>query len=121
MKALIKMNLEKNRSWFAVTPIISNVIFIAVIVGIYFYLASNGLFPEWIHVIYWVVKAIIAFEIIRASARSLVAPLLTLIAGLSLLFALQVYYINFVTRSDAWHLIMMAVVGFVITLLVKLG
>lgn len=115
------MNLYKDKTWFSVTPIIPNIIVIAIALGIYYFLISHYLFPEWLNVIFWVVKIIIAFEIIRASARSLVAPLLALSIGLLLLFAIQVYYLSAISSSDAWQLIMMSGVGFIITVLVKLN
>lgn len=116
----MRTNWQGKNPWFALGPIIPNAIIIAVVLGVYFFLASNYLFPDWISIIYWTAKVIVGFEIIRASARSLAAPILTLAAGLLLLFMMQVYNINLVTMSDAWQLLIMAGVGFVIAILVRL-
>jgi hypothetical protein len=114
------MNLDHNKSWFAFTPIISNIVIIAVTLAIYYVFVISELFPDWANVIYWVVKIIIAFQIIIASARSLIAPALSLLAGWSLMFMLQVYNLSFVSTADAWQLIIVSGIGFVITILVRL-
>ena len=114
------MNLNHDKSWFAFTPIISNLIVIAVVLAIYYFFVINTLFPAWANIIYWAVKIVIAFEIIIASARSLIVPILSLLAGLLLMFLFQVHNLSFVSTADAWQLVIMGGIGFVITILVRL-
>lgn len=115
------MNLDRDKSWFLFVPIIPNIVIITIAVGIYYLIATNNLFVDWLNVIFWIVKIIIAFEIITGSARSLLAPILAFISGLLLMYILQVYNMDFISISDAKQLLAMSGVGFVITLLVRLA
>ena len=114
------MNLDQDKSWFGFLPIISNLVVIAIALAIYYVFVVDHLFPDWVHVIYWAVKIVIAFEIIIAAARSLIVSILALLSGLLILFMIQIYYITFATTADAWQLIIMSIIGFVITVLVRI-
>lgn len=113
------MKHHPRQSWFSITAIIPHIILIALALGGYYYLAVNDLFSEWIKYIYYAVKIFVAIEIILAAGRSLLGPLLALIAGLLFLYASQVYYYTFISMADAWQLIIVAMVGFGITVLVR--
>ena len=119
------MDFEKNNnihtklSLFSIKPLISSAIIIAIVFAAYYYIDANYLFLDWITTIYYVAKIIIAFEIIRASAHTLLAPILTLVIGLLILFTNQVYGFDVLSDIHAWQLVMMSGVGFVFTILVK--
>ena len=92
---------------------------IAIIMGTYYFLSNQDLFPQWIDYIYYSGKALIAFIIILASARSGMMPILALIGGLLILFTCQLYDISILSSTDAWELLIMAFIGLVITILIK--
>lgn len=92
---------------------------IAIIIGTYYFLSTQDLFPQWIDYIYYGGKALIAFIIILASARSGIMPVLALISGLLILFTCQLYDISIISSVDAWELLTMAFIGLVITILIK--
>ena len=105
---------------FAFSPLIPHFIIIAIVVIVYYFLTKYGLFPAWIHTIYYAVKIIIALEILAASAQTLLAPIITLIMGSLLIYGVQVYNIEILTYSDGWQLIIVALIGSLITIIRKL-
>jgi hypothetical protein len=111
---------KKGSRVFAIGPIIPHLIIIAIVWGIYYYIVINNYFPEWPDYIYWGTKIIIGFEILAASARSLWGPILGVIAGVVLLFTIQVYDISLITTTDAWQIIAASLVGFLVTIIIKL-
>ncbi len=113
--------LSKRRTGlFALTPIIVDILIIAALLAGYHYIMTRGLFPEWLTYIYWTMKVVVAFEVLAASARSMLAPLLGLIAGVGILYAIQVYDFSLFTTPDAWQLIVVSLIGFLVTIVVKL-
>lgn len=99
--------------------IISNLIIIAILIGFYYFCKTNNLFPYWINHIYYAVKIIVALQILYASARSLLAPMLALLIGLISLFTIQVYQINLITLAETSQLLGVAVIGFLVNYIVK--
>lgn len=104
---------------FSIKSIVPHLILIAIIIGCYYFLYSSNLFLGWIDYAYYGGKALIALIIILASARSGMMPIVALIGGLLILFISQVYDITLTSPADAWELLIMALVGLVITILVK--
>lgn len=113
----LKRSEESNR--FSLIPTIRPIIFIAVLCSIYYYLQKHSLFPLWINRIYIALKIYIALEILFASAKTLMMPLLALIAGLLILFTGEVYHINLLSTMECWQLIFTAIIGFLITIFIK--
>lgn len=112
--------LDINRNWFAITSIILPTIIAGLFFGVFYYINNHGLFTQWIDYINWTIKIIIALQIIIASARSLIAPLLTLaLAGLDFYF-IQTTGDAWLSSSDAWELLIVGVVGLMITVIVKM-
>jgi hypothetical protein len=112
--------MTKRRSLFAITPIIPHFFIVAIVLVIYYYITNHGLFPEWADYIYWGLKIIIGFEVLAAAARSFWGPILALLCGLGFIFSMQVYNLQIVTLADAWQLIIIAAIGFLVTIIVKL-
>jgi hypothetical protein len=115
------MNNKGPNGLFSFTSIIIHLLLAIATVSIYYYCSSRNLFPQWIDYIQYSAKAFLVFLIILGSARSAVMPVATLIAGLLLLFTIQLGEINlsFISVADAWELIIMSFVGLIITVLVK--
>lgn len=111
---------KHSRGSFAIMPLISPLLIIAIALGAYYYIMTNSLFPEWIDTIYWAVKIVVGFEILAAAARTFWGPILALISGFALLYATKVYDISLATSADGWQLITVALVGFLVTIIVKL-
>ncbi|MEO8401293.1 MAG: hypothetical protein ABI597_05770 [Gammaproteobacteria bacterium] len=111
---------EVNRNWFAILSILPQIIIAGLFFGIFYYINNHGLFTQWIDYINWTIKIIIAFQLLIASARSLIAPLLALaLAGIDLYF-IQSTGDAWLSSSDAWELIIAGVIGLMITIIVKL-
>lgn len=109
-----------NNKLFAIKPIFPPIILIFLATAIYYYIDTHNLFPDWLYAIYIVLKIFIALQIIIGSARSLMMPIVTLLAGILILFTIQIYDINLVSSVTAWQLLIMAVIGFVISIVIKL-
>ncbi|MCD6039230.1 MAG: hypothetical protein K0S27_630 [Gammaproteobacteria bacterium] len=103
---------------FSIKSIYLHIILIGAIIGLYYFLYTQGLFPQWIDYIYSAGKGLIAFIIILGSARSAMMPLLTLFSGLAILLTNQ-YGIPIVSYVNAWELLIMALIGLIITILVR--
>lgn len=114
-------NQGNNNGMFSITRILPHLILIAIAIAAYYYfIYSQGMFSEWSDYIYWGVKIFIALEIILASGRSFMAPVLGLIAGVVILFSQQLFGFNVLTLGDTWQLIIVSIAGFFITYYVKL-
>jgi len=113
------MRYKTNGQLFSFFSILPHIILIAMIIGGYYYLSLNSLFPTWIDYIYNGGKILIAFLIILASARSALMPVITLISGLLILFTIQMYNITLVSSVDGSELVILSFVGLIITMLVK--
>jgi hypothetical protein len=102
-----------NKSLFDFFPILPHIIIIAAALGGYYFIRENGLFYDWQTFIYYGLKALIALEIILASARSFLAPDLTgqLISD---------YTSDLITSVDGWQLLVVSMVGLLITALIRL-
>lgn len=111
--------MRNHDNLFSLRSIIPHIILIAIIICTYYFLSTQDLFPQWIDYIYYGGKAMIAFIIILASARSGMMPIFALASGLLILFTCQVYDITIISSADAWELLTMAFVGLVITILFK--
>lgn len=111
--------MKNHNNLFSIKAILGHLILIVLIIGIYYYLFINDLFPQWIDYIYYGGKALIALIIILGSARSAMMPIIALIAGLLILFTSQFYDITLLSHTDDWEVLVMAFVGLIITVLVK--
>jgi hypothetical protein len=111
---------NNHRHFFAITPLIPHLIFVGMVLGIYYYIVSNDSYPDWNNTFFIVTKIIIAFEVLVTAARSFWSPILALIASIVLLFSIQVYDVNLVAASDAWQLMGISLIGFLVTIFIKL-
>lgn len=110
----------QGRKLFAFWPAITHLIAITIILVIYFLINKYGLFPEWINYIYYAVKIIIAIEVLAASAQTLLMPIIAfIISGLMMGFV-KMYGAEIFTMADAWQLGVIALVGLLVTIIVKL-
>lgn len=111
--------IVSNNNIFSIIPILPQLIFIAIAAGVFYYIHSHDIFSMWLSAIFIGVKIFIALQIIIGAARSLMMPILALSAGLLILFTTPIYHINLIAISDIWQLLIMAVIGFLITILAK--
>lgn len=107
----------RTRSSFSLIALIPHFIFIAAVIGAYYYIWQHNLFYNYLDQIYIGLKIVIACDIFIASIGSTLAPLLTLVVGLGLLYVSQDYQFSF--YSNAWQLVILSGVGFIIRLLVR--
>jgi hypothetical protein len=111
-------NLNKSRkSAFSIKSVLPHLIFIAIVIGVYYYIWRNNLFYNYLDDVYIGVKVVIACDIFIASIGSTLAPLIALVTGLTLLYLGQDYTFSF--YSNAWQLLMMSIVGFIVRILVR--
>ena len=110
-----------DQSLFAISPLFSRILIIAMAIGTYYFITMNDYFPVWNTYIYYAMKIIIAYEIVAGSARTLMAPILSLFAAIALFYLDKQYQFQAITPSDTWQLVIMAIIGFFITLLFRFG
>lgn len=111
--------MKNHNNLFSLKAIIPHIVLIAIIIGVYYFLTSNDLFPQWIDYIYYGGKTAIALIFILGSARSGMMPVIALIAGLAVIFSSQMYGVILTSPADAWEILIMAFIGLIITILVK--
>jgi hypothetical protein len=111
---------EKNKNLFAIVPILINLITITVLCGIYYYIIVNRFYPEYQNYIYWTVNVLITYNIIAASARSFIAPILSLLIGLASLIEAQHHQIFYLTTAQSYQLIIVGIIGLVIAWVLKI-
>ncbi len=104
---------------FAVTPILPQLIIIAIVVGVYCYIQAEGYFPLWITWIYYAVKIIVALEIIVAAAKSLFVPVLAIVLGALNLYLLQVKGFEYVSFHSSWQLVAVGIAACFLTFIVR--
>ncbi|HSW94213.1 MAG TPA: hypothetical protein VLJ15_07680 [Gammaproteobacteria bacterium] len=105
---------------FAIKSSMPQLITIAIVVALYYYISAKGYFPQWKTYLYYGAKAIIALEILIAGGKSLVVPLLAMGLGAIALYLLQIYDIAWFTTDHAWQLIVIGVIAFFLTFIVRL-
>ncbi len=112
--------VEEQNGLFDLQPIIINIIAIIILVGAYFIILQKDMFDPYLTYIYWTVNVLVSYNIIAASARSLLAPLLALGISLVLYYALTKYGVVILSIKELWQLFGLAIVGFFLTLFLKL-
>lgn len=112
--------MSSSNRLFDVLPLIPRLLIIAIALGIYYFISTRYLFNEWETYIYYGVRIIIAYQILRGSAQTLLAPILTLVIALTLLTTDSTYHINGITTNDMWQLAIVGILGFFVTIFAKL-
>jgi phosphatidylserine synthase len=107
---------ENKKPIFSITPILINMIVIAVLVGIYIYITRLGLFPDYQTYIYWTVNVLICYNILVASTRSFVAPILTLIIAGVIFMAIYSSHGAYMSVTEDWQMLGVGVVGLIISM-----
>jgi len=105
---------NKKSSFLLIFP---HLIFIAAILGGYYYIWQNNLFYNYLDSIYIGLKVIIACDIFIVSIATIWMPFLALLAGISLMYLSKNFTFSF--YSSEWQLIIMSVIGFFIRLLAR--
>ena len=110
----------KQRGIFSIVPLITPILICAVVIGIYLVIMAENLFPDFQLYLYYAVKIIIAFEVLAASARTLWGPVLAMLIGGGIYYAEQTMDLPMVAAMDGMQLMIVAGIGFLVTLIVKL-
>jgi hypothetical protein len=110
----------EEKHWFSLIPIIPNIIFVAILVAAYWYITTHYLFADYITIIYWTVNVLITYNIIAASARSFLAPLLGFAAALFTEVASKKYGIDILSQAEFWQLVVTSAIGIIIAVILKL-
>jgi hypothetical protein len=105
---------------FAITPIIPNIIAIAILATAYWYMNTRYLFLDYQTIAYWVVNVLITYNIIAASAKSFAGPILALLTAFSSMFITMQLNLNIFTPAEFWQLIIVSIIGFIVTIILKL-
>ena len=109
----------ENKNWFAIIPILPQIIISAIVFYIYYYLLQHDFFPLWITYIYLAAKIMIVLQIIIAATRSLWGPIITIALGVFNLYELNATGLAWLSSEDAWQLIGIGAFSFLITIVVK--
>jgi hypothetical protein len=110
---------DDGKPLFAFVPIIINIIAIAVFIAAYWYVHLLHLIPDYINVAYWAMNVLVTYNIIAASARSLLAPILALlVAGAAYFVAIQ-YNMVYLTQAEIIQLAIVGAIGVVVTFMLR--
>jgi hypothetical protein len=106
---------------FGFKPIVPHLIIVAIALAAFYVIAKNNLFLSWLIYIYYAAKVLIIFEIIIASARSFLAPILGIVAALGIL-SIEYFYttLSMVSVTDGWQLLIASAIGLLISVLMRL-
>jgi hypothetical protein len=115
---------EDGKHYFAITPILINLIAVAVLIAAYCYIISAHILPAYQNYIYWAVNILVSYNILAASARSLIAPILSIIVGSLGIFAnsstTSIAFLSALTSAQCWQLAILGIVGLLITFALRL-
>jgi hypothetical protein len=111
---------HEEKHWFSILPIIPNIIVVAILVAAYWYITTHYLFADYINIIYWVVNVLITYNLIAASARSFLAPLLGLVIAFLTEFYAKKYGIDVLSQAESWQLVITGSIGIIIAVILKL-
>ncbi len=106
----------EQKDYFAIMSILPNLIFVAVIVTAYWYMYSRYLFADYINYIYWTVNVLVTYNIIAASARSILAPILALIVAAVAFFVPTLVVL---TMPEFYQLLAVGTIGLLVFIVLK--
>jgi hypothetical protein len=101
---------------FPIMPILINIVAIIVLIVIYKYIVRVNLLPDYRNYIYWTVNVLISYNILVASTRSFIAPILTLIIAGFILMTIYSYNGAYLSVNEDWQMLGVGVVGFIISM-----
>ncbi len=104
---------------FSFLSIIPQITIIALVIGVYYFIALHQYFPDWLSIINWAMKIIIALEIIIAARSSLILSFAAILIGGAAVFLAQTKGSTFLLINDAWQLLAVGVIGVVITFIAR--
>ncbi|MES2217456.1 MAG: hypothetical protein V4501_03495 [Pseudomonadota bacterium] len=108
-------SFQERKPLFAILPILLNVIVIAILVGAYYFITHSNLFPEYQTYIYWTVNVLVSYNILAASARSFVAPIITILIASFILITIYSFNGAYLSVNEDWQLLGVGVVGLLIS------
>jgi hypothetical protein len=108
--------LDEPKSRFSIAPILINAIAIAVMLTAYYYITHANLFPDYQTYIYWTINVLVCYNILVASTRSFVAPIVTLLIAGFILITIYSYNGAYLSVNEDWGLLAVGVVGLLISM-----
>jgi hypothetical protein len=102
-----------HKDYLAVISILPNLIFVAVIIAAYWYMYTHYLFTDYINYIYWTVNVLVTYNIIAASARSIIPPILALITAAVVFFAPTLIAL---TMPEFYQLLVVGIIGVIVSI-----
>lgn len=106
---------EEKKSIFSITPILLNIFTILVLIVAYFYIERVNMFPDYQTYIYWTVNVLVTYNILVASARSFLAPILTLVIAGFILATIHSYNGAYLSINEDWQLLGVGILGLLIS------
>lgn len=112
---------DEKKSVLNISSILINVIAVAALIGIYYYVVTYNVYEEKQTYIYWIINVLISYNILVASTRSVWAPLLSVLGGVFGIYELgSPHAISFLTSAECWQLAILGVIGLLITFSLRL-
>jgi hypothetical protein len=112
--------VKDRQELFPLGPIIINIFAIGILIAIYYTVVSANLVPDYQNYVYWVINVLISYNILIASARSFIAPIVTILVAAVAFMASYRMNIDILTLAQCWQVLALGVVGFFITCSIKL-
>jgi hypothetical protein len=120
-RAFLKnVSSHEERSLFPIGPILPNIIAVVVAITAYWYIYTHYLLVDYTTYLYWTMNIIVSYNILAASARSFIAPILAIIAALATYIFISNYGYSYLTTHEFWQLIGLGVAGLIISIIIKL-
>lgn len=110
-------SLFKRKHFFSLPPVLPQLLVIAICLCFYYAMIRFYLFFTWGFYLYYLLKLIIAYEILSASRFSLWVPLGAFLLGsATLVFTNSLFLTTFMNRDTAWQLFTVGLIGLMIAL-----
>jgi hypothetical protein len=106
---------KEKKPLFAILPILINLIVIAVLIAVYYVIIHANFLPDYQTYIYWTVNVLISYNILAASARSFLAPIVTILIAGFILITIYSYNGAYLSVNEDWQLLGVGVVGLLIS------
>lgn len=104
----------------AITPLFKRLIYIAIAVGIYYYINSHYYYQRHIEGIYIALKVFIALQILAGATRTLLMPILGIAAFIFFLYLSDFTGQAIISSMDNFQLLGVSIFGILVTFMFKI-
>lgn len=113
-------SILKSRRLALLPPVFPQLLVIAICLGIYYAMIHFYLFFTWGLYLYYLLKLVIAYEILSASRFSISVPLIALLLGGAVqIFTNSIFFTTLMNPDTAWQLFLVGLIGILIALFRK--